>query len=40
MFGDRPDLIEIRKEAGGLTMHGYIAALGDQGPVRGTRTSS
>jgi DNA mismatch repair protein MutL len=28
-------LIEVRKEAGGLTIHGYVAALGDQGPVRG-----
>lgn len=37
MFGDRPDLIEIRKEAGGLKIHGYIAALGDQGPVRGNQ---
>ncbi len=35
MFGDRPDLIEIHKEAGGLTVHGFVAALGDQGPVRG-----
>ncbi len=35
LFGDRPDLIEVRKEAGGLTIHGYVAALGDQGPVRG-----
>jgi DNA mismatch repair protein MutL len=35
LFGERPDLVEIRKEAGGLTIHGYIAALGDQGPVRG-----
>ena len=35
LFGDRPDLIEIRKEAGGLTVHGFVAALGDQGPVRG-----
>ncbi len=37
MFGDRPDLIEIRKEAAGLEIHGYIAALGDQGPVRGNQ---
>ena len=37
MFGERPDLIEIRKEAGGLKIHGYIAALGDQGPVRGNQ---
>jgi DNA mismatch repair protein MutL len=35
VFGERPDLIEIRKEAGGLRVHGYVAALGDQGPVRG-----
>jgi DNA mismatch repair protein MutL len=35
LFGERPDLIEVRKEAGGLTIHGYVAALGDQGPVRG-----
>ena len=25
----------MRKEAGGLIIHGYVAALGDQGPVRG-----
>jgi DNA mismatch repair protein MutL len=37
LFGERPDLIEMRKEAGGLTIHGYIAALGDQGPVRGAQ---
>jgi DNA mismatch repair protein MutL len=37
LFGDRPDLIELRKEAGGLKVHGYIAALGDQGPVRGAQ---
>jgi DNA mismatch repair protein MutL len=37
LFGDRPDLIELRKEAGGLRIHGYVAALGDQGPVRGAQ---
>ena len=37
LFGERPDLVEIRKEAGGLRVHGYIAALGDQGPVRGAQ---
>jgi len=37
LFGERPDLIEVRKQAGGLTIHGYIAALGDQGPVRGSQ---
>ena len=37
LFGERPDLIEVRKEAAGITLHGYIAALGDQGPVRGAQ---
>lgn len=37
LFGERPDLIEIRKEAGGLKVHGFIAVLGDQGPVRGAQ---
>jgi DNA mismatch repair protein MutL len=37
LFGERLDLIELRKEAGGLHIHGYIAALGDQGPVRGAQ---
>ena len=27
----------MRKEAGGLRIHGYVAALGDQGPVRGAQ---
>ena len=35
LFGERPELIELRKEAGGLRIQGYVAALGDQGPVRG-----
>ena len=38
LFGERPDLIEVRKEAGGIRIHGYVAALGDQGPVRGSQT--
>ena len=37
LFGERPELIEIRKEAAGLKIHGYIAALGDQGPIRGAQ---
>ena len=37
LFGERLDLVEVRKEAGGLTIHGYVAALGDQGPVRGSQ---
>ncbi len=35
LYGERPDLIEVRKEAGGLRVSGFVAALGDQGPVRG-----
>jgi DNA mismatch repair protein MutL len=35
LFGERTDLVEIHKEAGGLIVHGFVAALGDQGPVRG-----
>jgi len=37
LFGERLDLIELRKDAAGLQIHGYIAALGDQGPVRGAQ---
>jgi DNA mismatch repair protein MutL len=37
LFGERPDLIEVRKEAGGIRIQGYVAALGDQGPVRGSQ---
>jgi DNA mismatch repair protein MutL len=35
LFGERLDLVELRKEAAGLSMLGYVAVLGDQGPVRG-----
>jgi DNA mismatch repair protein MutL len=37
LYGDRPDLVEIRKDAGGLHIEGYVAALGDQGPTRGAQ---
>jgi DNA mismatch repair protein MutL len=37
VFGDRPDLLEVRKEAAGLTVYGYVAALRDSGPVRGAQ---
>jgi DNA mismatch repair protein MutL len=37
LFGERPDLVEVRKQAGGLAIEGYVAALGDQGPVRGAQ---
>src|SRR6186713_2899689 len=35
VYGERDDLLEVRKEAGGLRIAGYIAALADQGPTRG-----
>ena len=37
LFGERLDLVEVKKEAGGLQIHGYVAALGEQGPVRGSQ---
>ncbi len=37
LFGDRPDLVDVRKDAGGVSIEGYAAALGDQGPVRGAQ---
>src|SRR5829696_3629512 len=37
LYGDRPDLIEVRKDAGGLHIEGFVAALGDQGPTRGAQ---
>jgi len=27
LYGERPDLLEVRKEAGGVTLGGYVAAL-------------
>jgi len=35
LYGERPDLIEVAKEAGGVRVTGYVAALADQGPTRG-----
>ncbi|MBI2834948.1 MAG: DNA mismatch repair endonuclease MutL [Acidobacteria bacterium] len=35
LYGDRADLIEVRRHGGGLDVFGFVAALGDQGPVRG-----
>src|SRR4051795_3920409 len=37
LFGDRADLVEVTKDAGGLKIEGYAAALGDQGPTRGAQ---
>jgi DNA mismatch repair protein MutL len=35
VYGERADLLELRKEAGGLRLSGFIAALAEQGPTRG-----
>lgn len=35
LYGDRQDLIAVEREIGGLRVHGFIAALAEQGPVRG-----
>jgi len=35
IYQARPDLVEVRREGGGLRVHGYIAPLADQGPRRG-----
>ena len=35
IYGDRQDLIPVAREFGGLRLHGFIAALAEQGPVRG-----
>jgi DNA mismatch repair protein MutL len=35
IYGERDDLMEVRKEAGGLRLFGFIAALAEQGPTRG-----
>ena len=37
LFGDRPDLVEVRKQAAGIDIEGFAAALGDQGPTRGAQ---
>jgi DNA mismatch repair protein MutL len=37
LYGERTDLIEVRKEAAGIEIHGYVAMLGEQGPVRGAQ---
>jgi DNA mismatch repair protein MutL len=35
LYGERPDLIEVRREIGDLAVRGYIAALAEHGPTRG-----
>jgi DNA mismatch repair protein MutL len=35
LYGDRDDLIEVRRDSGDVKVLGYIAALAEQGPTRG-----
>jgi DNA mismatch repair protein MutL len=35
VYGERSDLMEVHKQAGGITLTGFIAALAEQGPTRG-----
>ena len=35
LYGDRQDLVRVEREFGGVRLHGFIAALAEQGPVRG-----
>jgi DNA mismatch repair protein MutL len=35
IYGERGDLVRVLKEAAGVSVHGYVAALSDQGPARG-----
>jgi DNA mismatch repair protein MutL len=37
IYGDRPDLVALRKEAGGIAITGWVAALAEQGPTRGAQ---
>jgi DNA mismatch repair protein MutL len=37
LYGERPDLVPVNKEAGGLRIRGYIARLAEQGPTRGAQ---
>jgi DNA mismatch repair protein MutL len=35
LYGDRTDLVPVHRDAGGLVVTGYVAALADTGPTRG-----
>src|SRR5215813_13686772 len=35
LYGERADLLEVRKDAAGIRLSGYVAALAEQGPTRG-----
>lgn len=35
LYGDRQDLVRVDRESMGMRLHGFIAALAEQGPTRG-----
>jgi DNA mismatch repair protein MutL len=35
LYGERPDLIDVRRDSGDVKVFGYVAALAEQGPTRG-----
>ena len=35
LYGDRQDLVRVHRESAGLRLHGFVAALAEQGPTRG-----
>ena len=35
VYGERDDLLDVRKDAGGIRLTGFVAALAEQGPTRG-----
>lgn len=35
LYGERSDLVDVRRQGGGITIHGYVAALAEHGPTRG-----
>jgi DNA mismatch repair protein MutL len=35
VYGDRKDLVEVRRDTGAVRVEGYVAALAEQGPLRG-----
>jgi DNA mismatch repair protein MutL len=37
VFGDRPDLVPVGKTLTGFTIKGFVAALAEQGPTRGSQ---
>jgi DNA mismatch repair protein MutL len=37
LYGERADLVHVRRESSGMRIDGYVAALADQGPTRGAQ---